>query len=129
MALIGRHLLAEHFDILFAFFGFMVQKLCNFKVGNIFCLLNIFQKITPKRFSPGLVLTREAKPHWQVGQGHGGSQVSGDLSGHVGTSERRHVRARWRRCRARGQERVGPMEPTRHGLLGGGDAARFGSPE
>ena len=35
---IDRHFIAEHFGILFAFFGLMVKKLCNFKVHLNFCL-------------------------------------------------------------------------------------------
>ena len=50
MALTDRHFLAEHFDILFAFFGFMVQKIWNFKVGIHFLPFVLNPEIGPNRY-------------------------------------------------------------------------------
>ena len=52
MALTDRHFPPEHFDILFAFFGFVVQKLCNFKFQIHFLSFLLFPETGPNRFVP-----------------------------------------------------------------------------
>ena len=68
-ALTDRHFVAEHFGILFAFFGLMVQKLSNFKVQIHFLPFILNPVIGPKRFFTGGGLARVAD--WW-GSGHGG---------------------------------------------------------
>ena len=51
---IDRHFVDEHFGILFAFFGLMVQKLLNFKVQFNFCHLFKFPAFTRNVFAPGV---------------------------------------------------------------------------
>ena len=60
MALTDRHFLAEHFDILFAFFGFMVQKLCNFKVQIHFLPFILIPGISTETFCTRAGLATEA---------------------------------------------------------------------
>ena len=52
MVLTDRHFIAVHFDILFAIFGLVVQKLCQLKVHIHFLLINNFTEIGPKRYVP-----------------------------------------------------------------------------
>ena len=68
-ALTDRHFVAEHFGILFAFFGLMVQKLSNFKVHIHFLFIVLITEKGPKHFAPGRGLARVAD--WW-GSGHGG---------------------------------------------------------
>ena len=68
-ALTDRHFVAEHFGILFAFFGLMVQKLSNFKVQLNFLPFYLFPGIWPRSFRTGPELARVAD-RW--GSGHGG---------------------------------------------------------
>ena len=60
MALTDRHFLAEHFDLLFAFFGFMVQKLCNLKVQIHFLPFILIPGICTETFRTRAGLTTEA---------------------------------------------------------------------
>ena len=60
MALTDRQFLAEHFDILFAFFGFMVQKIWNFKVGIHFLPFVLNPEIWAEPFPTGRGLAIEA---------------------------------------------------------------------
>ena len=77
---IDRYFHPEHFGILFALFGLMVQKLLNFKVHILFLLIVFIPGINRNVFTRGGGLAREAdqwagchggKPrrpeaHWQV---------------------------------------------------------------
>ena len=54
MALEDRHFIAEQNDILFAFFGCVVQKLFKFKVHLCFLSFIQFPEMGRNRFVPGL---------------------------------------------------------------------------
>ena len=80
MALTDRHFIAEHFDILFAIFGLMVQKICQFKVQIHFLLIVFISGIWAESFCTRAGLARVADRwaschagtprwpggHWQV---------------------------------------------------------------
>ena len=72
MVLTDRHFIAENFDILFAIFGLVVQKLCKFKVHIHFLLVDLIPEIGRNRFAPTGGLATEAE---RRGRSHGGIHV------------------------------------------------------
>ena len=70
MVLTDRHFIAEHFDILFAIFGQMVQKLCHFKVHINSCHLFEVPEDGPNSFRTVAGLARETD-RW--GSSHAGT--------------------------------------------------------
>ena len=78
MALTDRHFIAEHFDILFAIFGLMVQKICQFKVQIHFLLIVFISGIWAESFCTGPELARVAD-RWA--QGHAGVHVGQGATG------------------------------------------------
>ena len=137
MALTDRHFLAEHFDILFAFFWVVVQKIWNFKVWIIFCLFFYFQKFGPKRFAPGSGLATAADG-WVPG--HGGKPrrprptARFDLGAGMPRpasrgGDRRQRCGRIRRVRARRSPIGGGFDAVWHGGPRMGGAAMWWSTE
>ena len=90
MALTDRHFIAEHFDILFAIFGLVVQKLCHFKVHIHFLLFVLIPEICTESFFTGRGLTIELT---------GGAAAS--LACHVGQRPTGRFDRRWRPGTAR----------------------------
>ena len=100
MALTDRHFIAKHFNILFAIFGLVVQKLCQFKVYIHFLLIVLIPGICSETF-----YTRPGASHRdrRVGQ-------AATLACHVGQRPTRRFDRR---------ERPGPA---RAGTVTGGAA-------
>ena len=80
MALTDSHFLAEHFDILFAFFGFMVQKRRNFKVQIHFLPFILIPGIITEMFCTRAGLATEAD---RRGPSHVGVHVGRTAHGQV----------------------------------------------
>ena len=92
----------------------------NFASLVHFLFLEIKSRKRLELFFTGPGLTHEAEPHWQVGHGHGGSQVSNHVGGHGSSPERRLGRARRRGYGGFWAERRPATGSMLRGDLGGG---------